>query len=73
MDTIVALASPGGNSPRAILKLSGGQALQIVLELFTPEQPPEGQKPIADSRVKYSCLKGKILVEEDTCAPCLLY
>ncbi|MEK7822122.1 MAG: GTPase, partial [Planctomycetota bacterium] len=73
MDTIIALASPGGNSPRAILKLSGGQALQIVLELFTPERPPEGQKPIADSRFKYSCLKGKILVEEDTCAPCLLY
>ena len=73
MDTIVALASPGGNSPRAILKLSGGQALQIVLELFVPERPSEGQKPIADSQFKYSCLKGKILVEEDTCAPCLLY
>ncbi|HHT9154961.1 MAG TPA: GTPase, partial [Candidatus Tripitaka sp. YC43] len=73
MDTIVALASPGGNSPRAILKLSGGQALQIVLEFFTPERPSEGQRPIADSRFKYSCLRGKILVEGDTCAPCLLY
>ncbi|HHT9140394.1 MAG TPA: tRNA modification GTPase [Candidatus Tripitaka californicus] len=82
MDTIVALASPGGNSPRAILKLSGGQALQIVLELFAPERPAEGQKlkirhllggPMADSQFKYSCLKGNILVEEDTCAPCLLY
>ncbi|HLA38237.1 MAG TPA: GTPase, partial [Candidatus Brocadiales bacterium] len=73
MDTIIALASPGGNSPRAILKLSGGQALQIVLEFFAPERPSEGQRPIADSRVNYSCLKGKILVEGDTRAPCLLY
>ncbi|MFN3467248.1 MAG: tRNA modification GTPase [Candidatus Brocadiales bacterium] len=72
MDTIIALASPRGNSPRAILRLSGGQALQLVLELFTPE-PPEGQKPIADSRCKYSCLKGKVFVEEGTCVPCLLY
>jgi len=38
-DTIVAVSSPLGSSPRAIVRLSGSQALEIALRLFTPQRP----------------------------------
>ncbi|NIA20797.1 MAG: GTP-binding protein [Anaerolineaceae bacterium] len=38
-DTIVAVSSPLGSSPRAIVRLSGPQALEIVLRLFRPDLP----------------------------------
>jgi len=38
-DTIVAVSSPLGSSQRAIVRLSGSQALEIVLCLFTPNRP----------------------------------
>ncbi|HHT9153596.1 MAG TPA: tRNA uridine-5-carboxymethylaminomethyl(34) synthesis GTPase MnmE, partial [Candidatus Hypogeohydataceae bacterium YC40] len=72
----------------AILRLSGPQAFQCVLERFVSESTRDFlseenseltrklQRPI----YKYSCLQGKILVEENTSdlatgttAPCLLY
>jgi tRNA modification GTPase len=39
LDTIVAQSSPLGNSPRAIIRLSGPQILAAALTLFEPRRP----------------------------------
>jgi tRNA modification GTPase len=69
-DTIIALATPRGNSPRAILRLSGPQAMECVLERFIPELTPGS---LSEMGHRYASLKGNILVEENTYSPCLLY
>ena len=38
-DTIVATSSPAGRSPRAIIRLSGPQAVRIASAVFASEQP----------------------------------
>ncbi len=68
-DTIVAVATARGTSPRAIIRLSGPQALRCVLDVFIPETyqdlPPKmsSGQAVPYNR-KYAGLSGQILVED---------
>lgn len=49
-DTIFAVASPGGASARAVLRVSGPDARRVVTQVFAPAVPPE--RVVVDGRLE---------------------
>jgi len=54
-DTIAAISSAIGHSPRGIVRLCGPEAVEIADALFTPDDPP----PLSD-RPGHSCCTGRL-------------
>ena len=56
-DTIVAVSTPLGSGPRAIVRLSGDRAVEIALAAFTPDHPlqPTDTYRATRGRVRIAC------------------
>ncbi len=69
-DTILAVSTPWGNSPRTIIRISGPDALSCAMKAFTEAPPPL----TIDTPGTYLSLKGRIdLLENHATAPAFLY
>lgn len=66
-DTILAVSTPWGNSPRAIIRVSGPDALLSVMQLFTEDSPPTG------NHSTYRSLRGRMDLGNQVTAPATLY
>ncbi len=67
-DTVLAVSTPWGSSPRAIIRMSGPNALSCAMKIFAEEEPFHTGIPGT-----YHSLRGRIELEDRTAAPAVLY
>jgi len=68
-DTILAVSTPWGNSPRTIIRMSGLDALSCTTKVFTEESPP----PHTNTTGTYRSLRGLIDLGDRVTAPASIY
>jgi tRNA modification GTPase len=70
-ETIVAVSSPRGTSARAIVRLSGPEAIPCAEGLFMKDT--SSNSPSEAGRPGYCCQKGRLILTEGLEAPAFLY
>lgn len=68
-DTILAVSTPWGNSPRSIIRVSGKDALPCTLKVFKEAQPSTPVNTIDT----YRALRGHVELGDNITAPACLY